>query len=83
MVEDLSLRAAAGLIEGEHRHQVGVATLAVEGAVVAGGVTCLLTAVTSLNVGCVLISMRHRVPGQRAVSFFWLLESQRLWGAGD
>lgn len=83
MVENLSLRAAAGFVEGKHRHQVCVATLAVEGAVVAGGVAYLLTAVTSLNVGCVSVSMRHRVPGQCAVSFFRLLKSQRLWWTGD
>lgn len=83
IVESLPRRTGASLVECEHRHQVRVATLAVVVAVVAGGVTDLLATVTSLDEGRVAVSMKHRVPGQRAVSFCRLLKSQRLWGAGD
>lgn len=82
IVETLSLRTAASLVEREHRHQVCVATLAVVGTVVAGGVAGLLAAVASLDEGHVVVSIRHCVPRQRAVSFCRLHESQRLGWAG-
>lgn len=69
IVENLSFRTPASLVKSEHRHQVCVATLAVVGAVVAGGVAGLLAAVTSLDEGLVAVSIRHHVPRQCAVSF--------------
>lgn len=69
IVEDLPLRAAASPVEGGHGHQVRVATHAVVGAVVAGGVAGLLGAVAFVDKGLVAVGMRRRVPSQRAVSF--------------
>jgi len=83
VVENLSFRTAASLVEGHHRHQVCVATCAVVGAAPAGGVAALLCTVSSLDEGCVAVDVSHRVPGQRAASFCRLHNSQRLWGAGD
>lgn len=82
VVEDLSFGAHASLVEGKHRHQERVAALAVEGAVGAGGVAGFLAAVASLDEGLVAVSVRHRVPRERAVSFRPLHDSQRLWWAG-
>lgn len=82
IVENLSFRTPASLVKCEHRHQVCVATLAVVGAVVAGGVAGLLTAVTALDEGLIAVSIRRYVPRQRAVSFWRLHKSQRLWWAG-
>ena len=82
MVQNLSLRTAASLVEGINIHQVCVATLAVVGAIAAGGVAHRLAAVTPLDEGWVAVCMRHRAPRQRAVSFWWLNEGQRLWWAG-
>lgn len=82
VVENLSVTTPACLVKCEHRHQVRVATLAVIGAVVAGCVAGLLAAVTSLDKGFIAISIWHLVPRQRAVSFWQLQESQRLWWAG-
>lgn len=83
VVENLSVRTAASLVEREHRHQVHVATHAVVGAVAASGVADLLGAVTSLDEGAVAVSVRHCVPCQSAVSFCRLHEIQRLWWTGD
>lgn len=83
VVEDGAVRAAAGLVVGKHRHQVGEAALAGVGAVVVGAVAGRLMAVPSLDEGGVAVSVRHRVPPQGAVSFWRLRESQRLWRAGD
>lgn len=69
VVENLPWRTAASLVVREHRHKVSVATLAVVGAVIAGGVAGPLAAVTSLDEGPVAVGMRHCVPCQRAVSF--------------
>lgn len=82
IVETVSLGAAASLVVREHEHQVCVATLAVVGTVVAGGVAGLLAAVTVLDEGHVAVSVRHRLPRQRAVSFCRLHQSQILWWAG-
>lgn len=70
IVENLSLRTSASVVESKHRHEVRVATVAVVATVVAGGVAGLLAAVTSLNEGCVAVRMWHLVPRQRAVSFW-------------
>lgn len=69
VVENWSFRTAAGFVECEHRHQVREATLALVAAVVAAGVAGLLTAIGPLDVGHVAVSVRHRGPRQRAVSF--------------
>lgn len=69
MVENWSLRTPASLVEGEHRHQIRVATLAGEGAVVAGGVADPLAAITALNEGLVAVGVRDCFPCERAVSF--------------
>lgn len=82
MVEKRSLGTPASLVEGEHRHQIHVATLAGEGAVVAGGVADPLTAITSLDEGLVAVGVRDRFPRQRAVSFWRPQKSQWLWWAG-
>lgn len=82
IVENMSVRTPASLIECKHRHQVCVATLAVVGAVAACGVARLLAAVASLDEGLIAVGIWHRVPCQRAVSLCQLHESQRLWWAG-
>lgn len=62
VVENLSLRTPAGAVERLHRHQVCVATPAVIGAVVAGGVAGLHTAAICRDEGRVAVGVRHRVP---------------------
>lgn len=83
VVEVLSRRTGAGLVEREHRHHVRVAAPAVVGAVVAGGVACLLAAVAPLDEGHEAVGVGHRVPRQRAVASGRLREGQGLWWAGD
>lgn len=76
MVENWSVGTPASLVEGERRHQIRVATLAGEGAVVAGGVADPLAAIASLNEGLVAVGVRDRFPCQRAVSFWRPHKSQ-------
>lgn len=69
IVENPSFRTAASLVKCKHRHQVRVATLAVVGAFVCGGVAGFLIAITSLDESLIAVSMKHQVPRQCAVSF--------------
>lgn len=69
VVEDLSFRTPAGLVERKHRHHIRVATLALVGTVVAGGVAArLVNTVCSFDEGFVAVSIRHRVPCKHTVS---------------
>lgn len=69
MVDMRSLRTGAGIVVGKHIHLEHVATLAVEGAVVAGSVAGLFTTVNSLDVAHVAIRKGLHIPGQSVVSF--------------
>lgn len=68
IVDNLSMRAAPSFIERQHRHQVRVATQALVGAVVAGGVAVFLATITCLNEGFIFVCIRYSVPRQSAVS---------------
>lgn len=69
VVENRPLGTAASQVVRQHRHQVGVATLALICAVVAGGVAGCLTAITFFDKGLIAVCVRYRVPRQRAVSY--------------
>lgn len=62
VVENLSLRTAASVVEGQHRQEVCLPTRAVKGTVVAGGVAGFHTAASCLDKGHVAVSMSHGFP---------------------
>lgn len=71
------------MVISKHAHDIRVATVAAEVTGSAHGVTHLFNTIVSLAEGGVIVHVRHRVPGQGAVTISDVIHMDWLWRTWD